>query len=144
MSEQENEVDVADTITMTVHQRIEQGIEQAMTKARVDSLEKSFIVFQQKENEALREIFDKLREMNDHVTAWPLKLNECASGVDDDLKQYIDQHYMKIETANGRFSNMEERMNHGLNSIKLWIVATVGGFTAAGLVILWALDLVSP
>lgn len=135
-----NEVNMSETVTMTMAE-LQQRIQQALTDSKLEVLEKSFEIFQKTEQATLREIFDKLRELGDHVTGWPLRLNECASGVDEDLKQYMDQHYMKIETANGRFNSMEERVDHGLKSIKLWIVATVGGFTAAGVVILWVLDL---
>lgn len=129
-----------ETITLT-QSELQQRIQQALTDSKMDLLYKTFETFQKNEQEHLKDIFDKLRELNERINQWPLKLKECSTGLDEDLKSYMDEHYMKIETANNKFQSMEERLDHGLNSIKLWIVATVGGFTAAGLLIAWALDL---
>ena len=63
-----------------------------------------------------------------------VKLSTCRN----DLEKDIERLYMTKEAGLA----MESRLNNNFKSIKAWIVTTVGGFTAAGLLILWALNVI--
>jgi len=73
-------------------------------------------------NESLNKIFDI-------VNSIPGKITECK----DTLEHDIDNTYM-TKTAGVL---LEQKLSSNTRSIKLWIVSSVSGATAAGVAIMW-------
>lgn len=122
------------TLTRT---ELEQQIKQAVTEAKVDQLYKAFSDHEIKEDSYLKDIFDKIRMVQEAMGGWPIKLSQCSDTLEQDIKDYVKENFMSKPDA----ELLKQSFSNELRSIKLWIVSTVGGFTSAGLLIAWAFKL---
>lgn len=72
-------------------------------------------------------IDDSLNKIFDKVNSIPGKITDCKDTLESDIRQtYMTKDAGKLLQKN-------------INSVKIWIVSSVGGFTAAGVFIMWLL-----
>ena len=94
----------------------------AVTEAKLDILVNDF----QKNRDDSKETLDQLFAL---IRAIPGKITECKDTLEKDIKDT----YMTKDAG----VLLEQRLTSSVRSIKLWIVSTVTGATAAGVFILW-------
>jgi hypothetical protein len=113
-------------IQMTI-QEIEQRDRAVAMQTKLDILIKDFQAGRTANDKHFVEIFSLFRGNE-------AKLHNCR----DELQKEIKATYMTQAAGEA----MELRLSNNLKSVKTWIVTTVGGFTAAGLLVLWALNII--
>jgi len=94
----------------------------AVQEAKLEILVGDFQASRKHTDETIGQIFELLRE-------FPSKVNQCR----DELETDIEKIYMTKQ--DGKL--LEQHLASNIRSIKLWIVSSVGGFTAAGVCISW-------
>lgn len=114
---------------------IQQAVEMAVAKSEIAALAMSFSEHVSKEDTYLKEIFDKLRKVQEDISKWPLQIEKCSSDLEQDILSKIEATYMTKKDG----QLLEQHLINSVRSIKLWIVSTVGGFTTAGVLIAWYL-----
>ncbi len=113
-------------IQMT-QQELEQHDLAITMQTKLDVLINDFHASRTANDKHFAEIFTLIRN-NDS------KLQACRN----DVVKEVDNAYMTKTAA----ETMELRLINNFKSIKTWIVTTVGAFTAAGILILWALNVI--
>ena len=105
-------------------------IDEAVTKSKVDSLSVAFKDHEIKEEQYLKELFSKLNSMDSKMSDWTIELNSVSHKLENDILDKVADKYMtRAETI------------AGFKSIRIWIVSSVGGFTAAGASIFYLISL---
>lgn len=94
----------------------------AVVEAKLDILVGDFQKTRSDSKETLDQLFRLIRDI-------PAKITDCKDTLEKDIKDT----YMSKTAA----ELMETRFNSSVRSIKLWIVSTVSGATAAGVFALW-------
>ncbi|MCH9735413.1 MAG: hypothetical protein K0U78_12820 [Actinomycetia bacterium] len=109
------------TITLTLSEL--KALERlAVQEAKVEILVTDFQRHREYSEKTLTEIFTLLRDV-------PKTITDCR----DTLEKDIDDTYMS--KTEGKL--MEEHFSGYVRSIKIWMVSTVGGFSAAGIAVMW-------
>lgn len=111
-------------------EEIESLKQQAVQEAKLNILIEDFQRHKSDEEARWTEMFTLVRSLE---KTFPEKLSTCKSNVEKSVLDHVEEHYMN--KSDGKL------IYEKINSIKLWIVSTVGGFTAAGVLIVWFLKL---
>ena len=101
----------------------------AVTEAQVPILAADFQRHRDVSESALKDINDSIGKIYVIIRGMPKQVNDCR----DELEQDIKNSYM----SKGAGELLEQRLDNSVKSVKIWIVSTVGGFTAAGLFLAW-------
>lgn len=99
----------------------------AVQGAKLEILVEDFQTSKKETNDNLGKLFELLRSNAKHVT-------DCK----DELEKDIEKVYMTKKDG----EILEQHLANNIRSIKLWIVSSVGGFSAAGVLMVWALKLI--
>lgn len=76
----------------------DQAMELAVQKQRVDTIAEILEKHEDKEERYLKQLFDKLREMEIHIQKWPLKMNQCRDDMEKDIaKEFVSDEIFKLE-----------------------------------------------
>lgn len=118
-----------DSITLT-RTELEAKIDAAVTKSQVGELTADLALHKKQEEIYLKEIFDKLRDLNSQMSDWSAKFSREINTMENDIMEKVGKKYM----------TREETIS-GFKAIKIWIVSSVGGFTAAGATIFYLISL---
>ena len=92
--------------------------------------------FQDHKNDAdkrLEAIDNNISNVYKLVRDFPERVKRCQ----DDLENDIERVYMTKKDG----QILEQHLDNSIKSVKLWIVSSVGGATAAGIFILWFFNL---
>lgn len=81
----------------------------------------------------LKDINVNISKIYDLTRAHGRQVNECKNEIENEMK---DTYMSKTDGM-----LLEQHLANNIRSVKLWIVSSVGGFTTAGLLILWTLKL---
>jgi len=84
--------------------------------------------------ESKKQTDDNLKRIYDLLRKFPEQIKECR----DELETDTATIYMTKNSGD----RLEERVTSNIRSIKLWIVSSVGGFSASGIFIIYMLKLV--
>jgi preprotein translocase subunit SecA len=119
-----------DNKIMITPQELQAKIDEAVTKSKVDALSIAFKDHERKEDQYLSELFSKISSMDNKVSSWAIKFNEVSHEMEKEILNKVAENYMtRKETI------------AGFKSIRIWIVSSVGGFTAAGATIFYLISL---
>ena len=75
------------------------------------------------------ELNDNLTRIYELIRVFPNSINDCKDSIELDLHTYY------MTKKDGKL--LEQHLSNSIMSIKIWIVASIGGFTAAGAVLIW-------
>jgi len=118
---------------------VDDAVENAVTKVKVDSLTTSFSNHEAREEKYLMDISENLKDVQLQIGNWKLKLTECKNELHEEIMGNVTDTYMTKKDG----LLLEQHLASNIKSIRLWIVATVGGFTSAGILVAWLLGVVS-
>lgn len=106
------------------------GVQEAKLEILVDDFKKH----KELSERQLTKITTDIGRIYDITRQTPKQVEQCRR----ELEKDIHESYM-TKTAGAM---LEQRLENNIKSIKLWMVATVGGFTSAGIFILWFFKLI--
>lgn len=76
----------------------DQAIKIAVQEQRLGNLAEAFENHEKKEDEYLKEIFDKVREVQQDMSEWPLKISQCRDDLEKDIaKEFVSDKVFKLE-----------------------------------------------
>lgn len=104
----------------------------AVTEAKLEILVNDFQSNKIMTDSNLKDISDNISKIYDLTRAFPEQIKECRQELEADIE---DLYMLKKDSE-----LLEQHLINNVKSIKLWIVTSVGGFTSAGLFILWVFN----
>lgn len=76
----------------------DQAIKIAVQEQRLGNLAEAFENHEKKEDKYLKEIFDKVREVQKDISEWPLKISQCRDDLEKDIaKEFVSDKVFKLE-----------------------------------------------
>ncbi|MCH9712738.1 MAG: hypothetical protein K0U20_08960 [Proteobacteria bacterium] len=106
----------------------------AVGEAKIEILVGDFQAHKTSEEKRLAAIDTNIGKIYEIIRGFPTKVNDCR----DDLEQTIARDYMTKKDG----KMLEQHLANNIKSVKLWIVSSVGGFTAAGVLLLWLFKII--
>lgn len=120
------------TVTLSVDE-LRQLERLAVQEAKLEILVEDFQANKKRTERHISDINDNISRIYDITREFPAQINQTK----DDIERDFSLQYMT--KTDGKL--LEQHVTNIVKSVKLWILATVGGFTSAGLVILWAVNI---
>lgn len=109
------------------------AVDAAVLKEQVTTLTSTVEAAEIKQQQYLRDIFEKIRDVQKDIGGWPNRLSQCSSDLEHEMLEHMKRTYMTHKDG----QLIRQEFTNSVRSLKLWIVSTVGGFTAAGIVLAW-------
>lgn len=105
----------------------------AVQEAKLDILVSDFQENKRTSEIHVRDIHDNVARIYDLIRAFPQQIIKSKNDIENDLERlYLTKTESQL---------LEQHLANNIRSIKLWIVTSVGGFTSAGVFILWGFKL---
>lgn len=101
----------------------------AVTEAKLKILIDDFKGNRRLTNDNLKDIKESITQVYELTRTFPQQIIDCRREVEHD--------FSKIYMTKTDGVILERHISDKVKSVKLWIVSSVGGFTSAGLLILW-------
>ena len=114
-------------------QELDSLVQLGVQKAQLHILVEDFQEHKRTADKRLEAIDTNIGNVYKLVRDFPDRVSRCQ----DELESDIKDTYMTKKAG----ELLEEHLTNDIKSIKLWIVSSVGGATAAGLLVMWFFNL---